>query len=627
LKTKIRPATPHIMSSRWRARTIIGRRLPYADLRKGRPADVMLGFADQCDAEPAGMLDSLKLNPASSQIRIKSVSLPAAGNLLAGALRIGPLLVACAGVMLALAMAYVLVVPRSYTAVAQVLIDPKMSQPMHEQASDAALSIDNPQVESQLILIRSERILSAVDKDLQLSADPDFMRGLDPADNPAANAARTRAVREALLAGLEVRRSGLSHVIDISFSAHDPAKAAKLANAIADAYIRDQLTARAHAAEIATDWLERRITQLREQVNASALKVQEFRAKRDYRIPGGDVAAAPAKNPQVTIDELESTALTYKKLYESTLQAYTDSVQRQSLPASIARIISYASPPPKPSHPKTLPLLAAAIALGLGLGYAIQLLRGYVKPTVNGADQVTEAKLRFLGELGLPGDLGRRLPAAAAVAATCEPLAGEDLARLAPSRFDAAGSCIYELAGEIAHATTGRRRTVAVASISCADGSWLSASLAGVLAGAGRRVLLADAGFASPVLTHLVGAAEEAGAREVVQRGADAGSSVVTHAIGNADFLPAGARGVDFATPTAALSDLVSRLPADYDVVIVDIPFLEDQPGDTIFGAALDSVFLVARKGVTGLERLRAVERSLAVSRATIEGVLLMRPV
>jgi uncharacterized protein involved in exopolysaccharide biosynthesis/Mrp family chromosome partitioning ATPase len=573
------------------------------------------------------MLDSLSLNPGTSPIRIKSVSLPAMGNLLAAALSFGPLLFACAGVMLALATVYVVVVPRSYTATAQILIDPKIPQPMHEQASDAALSIDNPQVESQLILIRSERILSAVDADLKLSADPDFVSGLDPADSPVAVAARARTVREALLAGLDVRRSGLSHVIDISFSARDPAKAAKFANAIAEAYIREQLTARAHAAELATDWLERRITQLREQVNASALKVQEFRAKRDYRIPGNEAAATQAKNPQVTIDELESTALTYKKLYESTLQAYTDSVQRQSLPAGIARIISIASPPPKPSHPKTLPTLAAAIALGLGLGYALQLLRGYATPTVHGADQVTEAKLRFLGELGLPGGLSRRLPAAAAVAATREPLAPGDLAGLAPSRFDAAGSRIYELAGEISHAASGRRRTVAVASISCADGSWLSASLAQVLAASGRRVLLADAGFASPVLTHLVGAAEEAGAREIVQRGADAGSAVVAHAIGAADFLPAGAPGVDFATPTAALSDLVSRLPADYDVVIIDIPFLEDQPGDTIFAAALDSVFLVARKGVTRLERLRAVERSLAASSATIEGVLLVRPV
>ena len=70
------------------------------------------------------------------------------------------------------------------------------------------------------------------------------------------------------------------------FSATSPELAAKIANATANAYIAEQIGARAQSARQGGLWLEERIDHLRKQMNAAALQAQEFRAKRDYRISG-----------------------------------------------------------------------------------------------------------------------------------------------------------------------------------------------------------------------------------------------------------------------------------------------------------------------------------------------------
>ncbi len=151
--------------------------------------------------------------------------------------------------------------------------------------------------------------------------------------------------------GLAVRRVGLSYSIEVMFSATSPELAAKIANATANAYIAEQIGARAQSARQGGLWLEERIDHLRKQMNAAALQAQEFRAKRDYRISGPRGGAVDPKagtledsgsNRPNTLEELDSTAQTYRRIYESYLMAYTESVQKQSYPVSNARIITAA---------------------------------------------------------------------------------------------------------------------------------------------------------------------------------------------------------------------------------------------------------------------------------------------
>jgi len=77
---------------------------------------------------------------------------------------------------------------------------------------------------------------------------------------------------------------------------------------------------------------------------------------------------------QVTLHSLESSAQTYKSLYDTFLQRYMESVQQQSFPLSEARMITQASGGYR-SAPNTMQVIAMATMGGLFLGMGIGLLR------------------------------------------------------------------------------------------------------------------------------------------------------------------------------------------------------------------------------------------------------------
>src|SRR5919106_530064 len=72
-----------------------------------------------------------------------------------------------------------------------------------------------------------------------------------------------------------------SYVIALSFMAEQPAKAAMIANAMADEYLVSQVEAKFQAAERATDWLGKRIQELRGEVLETEAKIVEYRTRNN----------------------------------------------------------------------------------------------------------------------------------------------------------------------------------------------------------------------------------------------------------------------------------------------------------------------------------------------------------
>ena len=74
---------------------------------------------------------------------------------------------------------------------------------------------------------------------------------------------------------------------------------------------------------------------------------------------------------QVNLKALESSASTYRTMFENFLQRYTEAVQQQSFPVSDAQIISRADPPCwKRAFPKTTLLTLLGVLVGSGCGFA-----------------------------------------------------------------------------------------------------------------------------------------------------------------------------------------------------------------------------------------------------------------
>ena len=222
------------------------------------------------------------------------------------------LIVLCMILGAGLAVLYVVTATPIFTAKAQVLIESRMPVTFREQVSESIATLDTPAVESQLAILLSENIAEKVVRragflDVRPEEEPGFslnafawVRSLLAAATPPDPAAITQAentrLREAtsyLWSGMEVGRLGLSHVIEISYSAPDRDLAAKVANLIANSYIEDQLETRAETARQGSIWLEKRIDTLRQQMNEAGLRVKEFKAKRDYRFRPAPAKARP----------------------------------------------------------------------------------------------------------------------------------------------------------------------------------------------------------------------------------------------------------------------------------------------------------------------------------------------
>src|SRR5215470_1664485 len=212
----------------------------------------------------------------------------------------------------ALGVIYLRVTPPTYTATASVLLRTERAQFPQQQAMLLDAPLDVAQLESQLQIIKSDAIASAVIAQLKLTEDPEFapsggpVRGVlswfgglfgKDSSNPTSNVAANEAVVTAgFVNRLTVNRVGLSYVVEIGFSSRSPERAAQIANAVANAYIADQLEAKYQANRLATNWLQERQQQLREQADAAQRAVETFKKQNNIVTTDGK----PLDNVQLT---------------------------------------------------------------------------------------------------------------------------------------------------------------------------------------------------------------------------------------------------------------------------------------------------------------------------------------
>ena len=135
-------------------------------------------------------------------------------------------------------------------------------------------------MENQLAILRSDSLLRRVVIKEQL-APPSTKESQAAA---AKQRQIKRRLQRAILDGINrlrgalgVSRSGRAQVLNISITWEDPVRAAQLANAVADAYVVDQLDARLESAKRASGWLSDRLVELRRQLRDSEEAVAKFR--------------------------------------------------------------------------------------------------------------------------------------------------------------------------------------------------------------------------------------------------------------------------------------------------------------------------------------------------------------
>ncbi len=243
-----------------------------------------------------------------------------------------------------LAAAVVLALPNRFDASAIVQIDPRQKLVSNLDNVVTDLKGDNPTVESEVEIIRSRPIILSVIETLGLRNDPEFSKkslprtwlsklGIESQDDdviterkipqsrdqiaeilnpekPGSYTPERDEVAVAFAERLKVVRVRMTLLIDIRFSASDPVKAAKIANTVAETYLRYQIDTKRRANAAATQLLEDRIEGMRLKVNEAERQAEQWKAQNNIFSSEGQVLSEKqmARLMEQTINARNATA-------------------------------------------------------------------------------------------------------------------------------------------------------------------------------------------------------------------------------------------------------------------------------------------------------------------------------
>jgi polysaccharide biosynthesis transport protein len=521
---------------------------------------------------------------------------------------------------LALAIAYLSVVPSRYLATAQLLMDTKRA----DQPAAAYANVDQSVIESQVEIIRSQRIALGVIDKLGLASDSEFNRrglvtrfftaiGLE-SDAPKTEGEQLRNTVNVFRNQLVVSRLGPSYVANVAFLSLDRDKAARIANEVVDTYIEDQLSARVLSLERSNSWIQRRTTELRQQAEKAAIALETFKAE--------SIGGSSAHAHRAELERLSTFAQASKRSYDTfqNLLRYVQGSGERMFPATDARILAQASSPLTPSYPNRTLVLFLMLAAGTVLGILAAFICERVDNRVRSVGQL-EAKLG-VKTLGFLPFLATQAAAASSTGARLPSLCNPEVESTTPLSDL---SISVQLAVDAAETARSQANVIGVTSARAGEGkSTIALNLAMCAASSGQRVLLVDCNLRNALLTEVLAPRHRRGAGDASDevpaphQGGGAGDArnetaalkgaVIRHAC-NVDFLPAqswnGHPG--HRLRSATLRTWLETAGQQYDYVVVDLPSILDHVDVHACAGLLGSILLVADFGRTRIEDLQRV--------------------
>jgi capsular exopolysaccharide synthesis family protein len=565
------------------------------------------------------------------------------------------------GLTIFASLAYLAIASVYYTASAMMLFEIRTSEPFQQQGfgNDTVASAF---VDSQVEVLKSDDIARSVVKRLNLLSDPEFVPvpgivgsiigfvtriiGAGPASTEADQL--TRAARK-FEANLTIKRIGLTYVASIDYRSLDPNKAARIANAVTEAYFIGQLDAKSRAARRANIWLQDRINELK-----SAAETTE-RAVADYKSKSSQVDANKrplneqdltklSSQRRVLLKDLESSAQTYRALYESLLQRVTEFTQQQSFPMTDARIVSEAVPPLEKSDPKVLLILGAATLLGLvggiGAGFAretfdktlrtssqvqtvlgvdcLGILPAIISPRpldeadpalrwmprgAHGKGKDTEDRARIIELSNQRGRSIRRRQIPVTGQNRLIEAAGDRFRFAVDAPFSRFAETIRSLQISVEFAElNGRKKVLGVTSAQPREGKSIVASnLSAMLALAGSRVLLIDCQPRNRELTQQLAPNAKHGLMRVIANPDAVDDVIWRDQSTNLDFLPMDTPtsvGIPIGVvSTSMMQRLLAAVQDRYDYIVVDLPALAPVADVKAISILIDHFLLVIEWG------------------------------
>lgn len=220
-----------------------------------------------------------------------------------------------------LALVYVLMATPKYTARAEMVVDPRISNSLSGPESPTLLLSDALVVDSELKVLSSRDVTTLAAEELGLFAEevepeePGLIdriqsllgdrfaseaEPLPPVTAENVESTRREAIRRDMMQNFDITRDGGTYVIDISYSSEDPVFAMEAVNTLIDAYFQVSSDAALSDTRRIAGWLDQRVAVLGDAVQAADAAVIEYRRENDLFTMRDDVLPSEAELSDAT---------------------------------------------------------------------------------------------------------------------------------------------------------------------------------------------------------------------------------------------------------------------------------------------------------------------------------------
>jgi capsular exopolysaccharide synthesis family protein len=325
-----------------------------------------------------------------------------------------------------------------------------------------------------------------------------------------------------------------------------------------------------------------------------------------------------ANAAEVQLRALEREAGANKSMLETFLARYGEVSAQSDLSAqqTNARILSRASVPDRPSHPKRLMIMAITLVLSLGLALLLAVALESLEHGFRSSEDVEEELgVRVLGLVPVAtGAAGKATPAHKHILDNPSSVFAESIRSLYTSIM-----------------ISGSRqapRSVLLTSAQPEEGkSTIAVCLARMCALSGKSTLIVDADLRKPSVHRLMGLPQAPGLVEIYHGEARLDDVLRTDEASGAMVLTAGNLLVDPLKVLSAPSvrSLLGGLPQRFDLVLIDTPPLMAVADARVLAPDMDASVFVVRWLGTSREVVRFSLKQLVDTGARLSGVVLSR--
>lgn len=333
--------------------------------------------------------------------------------------------------------------------------------------------------------------------------------------------------------------------------------------------------------------------------------------------------AVSANDAQAHLRQLEQKAESYKTVYQSFMQHYTEAEQQETFAMTDAHVMSEATPPLAPSYPRKPLVLAISLALGAFAGVGAGMLRESMDRVFRTAGQVREelgvhvlGTLPVLSRASLPQrDQDNMVPIPIMRYAVDHPYSA--FAETLRSAKVAADLELKDRSPKI----------IGVVSLLPSEGkSTVAKNFATLLALQGAKTLLIDADTRNPHLTRVIGCERRQGSHSKSSPPPSAGllrmepesRLQILPCIFDVDD-PRVAEGFSSAT----LHSLLQSSNQSFDYIVIDLPPIGPVVNARSMAPAIDSFIFVVEWGTTSRGAVRAALATEHLIKEKLLGVIL----